>query len=411
MKHCDFMVVAGEPSGDTLAAELVRALRGAALNHRRADNSFQQPLEADLEPRFFGAGGEALRAAGVDVRIDLTAHAVVGLTDVLKKLIEFRRLLRELTDLAVLRQPAALICVDFSGFNRRLAHAVRLRASQQPWIRNWRPFIVQFVSPQVWASREGRASKMAQDIDLLLTIFPFEKRWYAERVPQLRVEYVGHAMLDRHDAPVIDAAKPLGNPPMIALLPGSRRSEIARHWPVIASAFREIRKHVPAARGVAVMASRELAEMVSCIGLPEGVEVPLGKLAAVLAKADLAVASTGTVTMECALFGVPTVALYKISPVTYAVGKQLVKVPYLAMPNILAGRVVFPEFIQNAATSANIAAAALNLLRNDQARYNIRLALKSIIESFGPPGASGRAAEVIWASLRQHAGSPVIGIR
>ena len=142
-----------------------------------------------------------MAAAGVDIAFDLTRHAVVGFTEVLRRILHFRRLLQSLLTLACARQPDVLIGVDFSAFNRRLMRAVhrRLTAQSGPF-HNWHPQFVQYVSPQVWASRPGRADGLARDLDLLLCLFPFEKSWYARRVPQLRVEWVGHPLLDRHAA-------------------------------------------------------------------------------------------------------------------------------------------------------------------------------------------------------------------
>src|SRR5262249_7140546 len=150
-----------------------------------------QPLYTSLEPKFFGAGGPHLQAAGIELAFDMTAHSVVGLSDVLKNFGKFRRLFGQLYRLAIDREPDVIICIDFSGFNRRFAHAVRkyVRA-RTDWFHDWNPKLIQYVSPQVWASREGRAYQIAEDFDLVLSIFPFEKEWYAKRVPQFRVEFV-----------------------------------------------------------------------------------------------------------------------------------------------------------------------------------------------------------------------------
>src|SRR5947208_3081371 len=186
-----FMVIAGEASGDLLAAELVHAIRQNVVASGGVPTADLQPLQSSLEPQFFGAGGTALRAAGVEVVVDMTEHAVVGLVEALKNYGEFRRLFSQLFQLAIEREPHAIICVDFSGFNRRFAHALRsyVRAHQGPFL-NWKPKLIQYVSPQVWASRESRAYKMAEDFDLLLTIFPFEKDWYANRLPDFPVKFV-----------------------------------------------------------------------------------------------------------------------------------------------------------------------------------------------------------------------------
>src|SRR5262245_21972565 len=169
------MLIAGEPSGDHLAAEIVRSLRYEFASLASAPTFDYQPLNASLEPRFFGAGGPAMAAAGVNLDLDLTQHAVVGFSDVAKNYLKFRSIFRSLFQLALSRQPDAIVCVDFSGFNRRFAHAIRSYvSSHDDWFHQWKPKIIQYVSPQVWASRESRAHQMAKDFDLLLSIFPFE---------------------------------------------------------------------------------------------------------------------------------------------------------------------------------------------------------------------------------------------
>jgi lipid-A-disaccharide synthase len=204
------MVIAGEPSGDLLAAELVTELRGLLK-------------ERGGEGEFFGAGGSRMNAAGVDLAFDLTAHAVVGLIEVLKNLRNFRGLFHTLLQIAAKRQPDAVICVDFSGFNRRFALAIRRVARRVP---GWSPKIIQYVSPQVWASRESRVYQMPQAYDLLLAIFPFEPGWYSKRVPDFKVQFVGHPILDRYNAwRQAIAARPVAakTPARVLLLPGSRR--------------------------------------------------------------------------------------------------------------------------------------------------------------------------------------------
>ena len=179
------MLIAGEPSGDLLAAELVSALLAAS-----------KQSGGGRAPQFFGAGGAKMAAAGVELAFDMTEHAVIGISDVLKNYFKFRRLFHQLLALAIERKPDAIIGVDYGGFNLRFGHAVRDYVRNNPFSR-WNPKIVQFVSPQVWASRPGRADLLAADYDLLLSIFPFEKDWYARRVPKLRVEFVGHPMVGR----------------------------------------------------------------------------------------------------------------------------------------------------------------------------------------------------------------------
>src|ERR1035438_10407126 len=182
-----FMVIAGEASGDLLAAELVSALR---------EEIPSSTINLASSPVFFGAGGPRMAAAGVKLAFDMTQHAVIGMSDVLKNYFKFRQLFNQLLKLAIERKPDAIIGVDYGGFNLRFGHAVKEYVRNNPFSK-WNPKIIQFVSPQVWASRPGRANLMAANYDLLLSIFPFEKDWYAKRVPKLRVEFVGQPMVER----------------------------------------------------------------------------------------------------------------------------------------------------------------------------------------------------------------------
>ena len=371
------MIVAGEPSGDQLAAELVRELR------------VQNP-----ELLFWGAGGPQMAAAGVELAFDLTRHSVIGLLEVLRKYGAFRRMLQDLVALAVKRRPDVIIGVDYGGFNLRLGQAIRVAQKSLP---DWRPRLIQFVSPQVWASRPGRAQVLSSNYDLLLSILPFEKAWYAVHAPTLRVEFIGHPLVDRY--PVVSPTG--GQPrtpegslthPLLVLLPGSRTSELRRHWPVIRDAAAQMARELPL-RVRVVLPSQELAtDAQAAVKDWPALEVRVGGLAETLREATLAIASTGTVTLECAWFRVPTLALYRTSWSTYQIGKRIITVPYLAMPNLLAGEPVMPEFIQGKATAGNLARAGLELLRNPERLREIRKKLGNAVAQLGEPGAKRRAA-------------------
>ena len=187
---------------------------------------------------------------------------------------------------------------------------------------------------------------------------------------------------------------------MLLLLPGSRISELARHLPVMIRAVGLIRAQIPHLRVRMVLPKESLVQQAKALGLPVDLEVRIGGLPESLAEADLAIASTGTVTTECAYFGVPTVALYKTSWSTYQIARHIVKVKYLAMPNLLADAEVFPEFIQGAATPENIARAALELLRDEGRRARVKARLAEIVASLGGPGATRRAARAILETLK-----------
>jgi lipid-A-disaccharide synthase len=380
MSSKQFMLIAGEASGDLLAAELVSALHG------------QLP-----DAKFFGAGGPKMAAAGVKLAFDLTQHSVIGISDVLKDYFKFRRLFKQLLKLAIERKPDVIIGVDFGGFNLRFGHAIKEYTRYNPFSK-WNPKIVQFVSPQVWASRPGRANLLAADYDLLLSIFPFEKDWYAQRVPKLRVEFVGHPMVGRFDKSKVQSPKSKveATTPTILLLPGSRVDELRRHLPVMFDALKLVQEKLPDVRARMVLPNptlKKLADKLSA--LQQNVEIQVGNLPHALAETDIAIASTGTVTMECAFFGVPTVTLYKTSWLTYQIGKRIVTVKSLTMPNLLAKEEVFPEFVQGAATPEGISHAALELLQNEILRGRIKERLVKIVSQVGDPGANQRAATAI----------------
>jgi lipid-A-disaccharide synthase len=313
--------------------------------------------------------------------------------------------------------------VDYGGFNLRFGHAIKEYIRNNPFAK-WNPKIIQFVSPQVWASRPGRAKLLEADYDLLLSIFPFEKDWYARRAPKLRVEFVGHPMIGRFtndDLRLMSQEPETGRsrgdeaqtgrifetPHVVScknilLLPGSRTSELKRHLPPMLDALRLIQEKLPGAKAKMVLPNpvlKELADKLSAF--QPNVEIQIGHLPEALALADVAIASTGTVTMECAFFGVPTVTLYKTSWSTYQIGRFIVNVKWLTMPNILADEIIFPEFIQNDATPENLAGAALELLQNEPARSQIKSQLAKIVSSLGEPGASRRAAAAILSLFQE----------
>jgi lipid-A-disaccharide synthase len=389
------MLIAGDPSGDMLAAELVGALREMVLTRSEHVSADVQPLRTALAPRFFGAGGPKMVAAGVEQVFDLTQHSVIGFAEVLKNLGKFKRLFNQLLQVAIERQPDVIIGVDYGGFNLRFAKAIKAHVrANRGLFKNWNPKVVQFVSPQVWASRAGRAYTLAENHDLLLSIFPFEKAWYEQRVPKLRVEFVGHPMVGRIQNEKLKI-KNGESVPCVVLLPGSRADEIRRHLPVVTGAFELLRREVPQLVGKMILPTQQLAEAMKSVGLPTGLEIQIGGLTDALASADLAITKSGTVTMECALHGVPAVVFYKTSWATYFIGKQIITVKYLAMPNLIADEAIYPEFVQQTATPENIAAAGLELLRDEKRRAAVQGKLEGVIASLGKPGAANRAAAAI----------------
>ncbi len=379
------MFIVGEASGDTLGAELTAAL----LAHAKS-NGIEKP---DL----FGAGGPKMAEAGVDLTLDLAAHAVVGIVEVLRNYGKFKGFFDQLLNLAENRRPRAIILIDYPGFNLRFAKALRHRL-RTLCSKDWNPKLIYYVSPQIWAWHESRVYQIAKDIDLMLTIFPFEKAWYAQRVPDFKVEFVGHPLVDRFPNP--SESKPeRTDPSRIVLLPGSRRRELTQHLPVLLSTIKQLSEERQITATL-VLVNDRLAEITKQLiaNLPM-VRLQIGGLAEALQTADVAIAASGTVTMECAWFRVPTVVLYKTSWSTHWFGRRFIKVKYLAMPNLLANALVFPEFIQNEATPQNLSSAVNRFLDDHPYREQTQQQLAQTVETLGAPGASKRAAKAIFGLL------------
>lgn len=400
MKPRTIMVIAGDPSGDRLAAELVTALRREILAASQDTSADVQPLRTPLAPRFFGAGGPEMAAAGVELAFDLTQFAVIGVTGVLKSLPNFLRMLRQLRKLAIEQQPELIIGVDFSGFNLRLARAIKDHVRKHhAQFTPWNPRLVQFVLPQVWASRAWRAFALAENYDLLLGIIPFERAWYAQRFPGLNMHYVGHPIVERLAEAVRQKRRRRSEAPCVLLLPGSRSAEVQRHGPLVLETFALLRNEFPALRAKLILPNEKLAQAMRQFAVPAAIEIQVGSVTDALADADLAIAKSGTVTMECAMFGVPAVVFYQVSALNSVIVKQFLTVKHIGLPNLIAGREVFPEFLQSAATPDNLARAALKILRDSAHRQAVQSELARVVAALGSGGATTRAAQAITALL------------
>lgn len=371
------LVVAGEISGDMHAAGLLRALRA---------------LSPDLE--VFGVGGNDLRGQGADLLYDVDAMAVFGLPEALRRLPFFRRVFRELLREVDRRKPKVALLVDYGGFNLRLARELKRRGVR----------VVYFISPQVWASRPGRIQVMAEVIDRLLVIFPFEPEVFAGT--RLKVNYVGHPLVDEAEAVRAAPAADLSwaGTPRVALLPGSRRQEIDHILPILWQAAARIEPLHPSASFRIAAPNAEVARHIEA-KLKEGWQGPascavlIGQTRQILRQADAAFVASGTATVEAALLRCPMVVTYRTSPLMYLLGKRLVRVPYIGMVNLIAGRELCPERIQDDATPQALATALLPLLSDTEERRCMVEGLAAIAEKLGPPGAYDRAAERVAREL------------
>ena len=352
------MFIAGEASGDAHAAEVVKALR-----------------QHGPEFKIFGAGGPKMKAAGMELLLDLTEHAVVGLVEVLKNYGKFRRIFWDLVHAAEKRKPDAVVLVDFPGFNLRFAAQMKKRGIK----------VVYYISPQLWAWHASRAQQIERDVDLMLTIFPFEKDWYAQHAPKLKVEFVGHPFADRvGETPKSE----MRNPKLVLLLPGSREREVKKIWPIMAAAVEQMPGDV---QFVAAAVNEPMAAMIR----HRRVKVEVGTAHELMQRAGLAITASGTATMECAFCGCPMIVVYKVNWLTYFVGRMVVTVNWLAMPNVIAGRSIVPEFIQGDAKPERVAAIARELLNKPTKREAMQKELAAVVGSLGGPDASKRTADRI----------------
>jgi len=380
MPSIPLLLSAGEASGDMYAARLAKALRER------------------LDVRIFGMGGPQMRAAGVEIVMDYSEVAVVGITEILKHLPSLLRAMNRLVAEAEQRKPALAILTDFPGFHLRLARKLR------PYgIRN-----VYYICPQFWAWRPWRANLIRRRFAKALCIFPFEKDFFSKaRVP---TEFIGH--------PLVGAVVPtkdrkqfceqhglVASRAVVSLLPGSRSAEIMHHLPVLQEACVRINGKVPAQFVVAAARPQDV-EMLTT-GWPSGLclRVVEGETYNALAAADAAIVSSGTATVEAALLNTPMVVVYRVSPLTATLAKPLVRAPYFAMVNLIAEKRVAPELVQDDFTPQAVADETLRLLQDPNARNAQRAGLADVRTRLGPPGAVERAADQIVSLLGEDAGN------
>ncbi len=367
----NLFIVAGEISGDTHGAGLMRALK-----------------ERHGPVNFSGLGGPQMRAAGGENVEDwLEQAAVLGLWEVLKVYGWFRRKFAEALKNVAQEKPDAVVLMDYPGFNLRLAKALRAR--------HYPGKIIFYISPQVWAWKKGRVKTMAKLLDLMICIFPFEKELYEKS--GLRTVFAGHPLVDR------TAAMKKGwtrEPGLVGFFPGSRSNEVARLFPVMLRAAAIIRKKVPEARFAVSAANErlksEMLEIIAREGVPEARHwIEVGTAPVLMQRAGVAAVASGTATLEAACFGMPYVLVYKVNPITYVVGKSVVRVKHLGIVNILAGETVVRELVQGACEPESLAGSVTALLISPRTREELESRLAAVVAKLGAGGAYKRAAEAV----------------
>jgi lipid-A-disaccharide synthase len=380
MPPIPLLLSAGEASGDMYAARLATALR--------------QRIDVQL----FGMGGPQMRAAGVEIVMDYSEVAVVGITEILKHLPSLLQAMNRLVMEAVRRKPALAILTDFPGFHLRLARKLRPNGVQN----------VYYVCPQFWAWRPWRVNLIRRRFAKALCIFPFEKDFFSRAgVP---TEFIGHPLVgavlptkDRKQFCEQHGLTPSRT--VVTVLPGSRSAELLHHLPVLEEACARINGKVPAQFVVAAARPQDVDLLKT--GWPSGLSLRVveGETYNALAAADAAIVSSGTATVEAALLNVPAVVVYRVSPLTAKLAKPLVRTPYFAMVNLIAEKRVVPELVQDDFTPQAVADETLRLLQDPNARNNQRAGLAEVRRRLGPPGAVERAADEIVSLLEADAGN------
>ncbi|HUP49029.1 MAG TPA: lipid-A-disaccharide synthase [Thermoanaerobaculia bacterium] len=362
-------VVAGEASGDLHAASVLREVK---------------KLAPGLE--VFGIGGDLLRREGVELLHHARELGFVGLFSVIRHIGMFRRVFRELVKRIEQERPDAVLLVDYPGFNLRMAKRCRELGLT----------VIYFISPQVWAWRRRRVHGIARWVDHMIVILPFEEAFYRQH--GVRVTYVGHPLIDQ----IAGVVRPERRDGVlrVALLPGSRRREVDDVLPAMLEAVAILRRE-RALEPYIVQAPTIDHEQLQRLVAASGLDVPIlpRDRGEAVAAADIALSSSGTATLEAAVLGTPVVVMYRLGRLTYRIARRLVRLPYFSLVNIVAGRNVVPELMQNEVTGPNIAAAVREMVapeRYAQARADM-LEVRRIL---GDSGASRRAAEAIMATLR-----------
>jgi lipid-A-disaccharide synthase len=367
------MLSVGEASGDLHGASVANALK---------------LLQPDIE--LFGMGGKAMRAAGVEVVYDIAGLGVIGFVEVVKNLGKLFELRDNLAALMDQRRPDALVIIDYPDFNVRLAKIAKAKGIP----------VVSYISPSAWAWRRGRAKEVAQTVNRVAAIFPFEADVYREAGAD--VTFVGHPLVDivqpeltKEEAYRHFGAQP--DRPVLLLMPGSRQQEITKLLPVMLAACQLIVEQLPECQIYLPLASTISREMLqnTIAGYTMNVTLTSDYPYDLMGIADAVIASSGTATLETTLMGAPTVIIYKLAALTYLLGKLLVKIPDIGLPNIVAGRRIVPELLQDEANPANIARETIPLLTDQTVRQQVLADLAAVKEKLGQTGAVTRVAEVI----------------
>jgi lipid-A-disaccharide synthase len=367
------LIVAGEASGDLHGAGVVRALK-----------------QLEPETEIFGIGGDGMAAAGMELLFHVRDMAVVGFTEILRRLRFFRRVMKTLEREAARRKPDVVILIDYPGFNLRFAARLH-RNCEQP------PKILYYIAPQVWAWGAERIPKMARLVDQMAVVFPFEAPLFQSA--GIPTEFVGH--------PLLEGLRPKLTPeaffsryqldvesPLLGLLPGSRREEITRLLPDMLATATLVRQFIPDLQIAVAMAPNLPEDFYRARVQDDGVRLVSNSTYEVMRDSRACLVCSGTATLETACFKTPLIVVYRISRLSYEIGKRVVKMPYIGLVNVVAGRQIAPEFIQNDFKPDRVAPVLAKMIQDRDHHAEMKQALAEVRSKLGAPGASRRTAEL-----------------
>ena len=367
------LMVAGEASADLHGSNLVKAMKASCPG-----------------VTFCGIGGTNMKQAGVKILVSSSDMAVVGLTEVLQRFHTIFRAANKLKATLKTHHPDLLILIDYPDFNLYMARIAR--RLQIP--------VLYYISPQVWAWRRGRVKKIARRVDRMAVILPFEEAFYRKR--GVTVDYVGHPLLDAFKRETYNLQPATRNPqpatrnPVVGLLPGSRREEIRNMLPIMIRSAEILKIRYPDIRCLLPLAKTIEPEFIDSFIRKSSlnIEVHQGDIYEVLDRCHIALVTSGTATLDTAIMAVPMVIVYKVAPLSYRVGKMLIKTSFIGLANLVAGERVVPELIQDEVTPERLADEALTLIENEHVRKKMITKLHGIKKRLGEGGASERTAKI-----------------
>ena len=363
-----FFILAGEQSADNYGAILIRSLKKIKPN-----------------AKFTGIGGKNMKEAGLNSIENINKLSVMGFVEIIKHLFFFVALTDRVLKEIKLVKPLQIILIDYPGFNLRLAKKIKARFNIP---------ITYYISPKLWAWKENRIEIIRECIDQMLVIFPFEESWYKER--GIHVKFVGHPVFDDWaPTPRRNLCNSLGlnlNMPIITLFPGSRKQELNQHLLLFIRVAEKLRYKNPKLQFILGLAHEMNLDSFS---IPDWINIEKDYPLKALECADVALVSSGTATLEAAVFGTPMIIIYKMDLLTWWLAKLFVKTDYAGIVNIIAEKKIIPEYLQNQATAQSIAKEAFEMINNSDRLKNMRSKLRSVRQKLQGSGASQKAAQHI----------------